>query len=408
MNLKVILPFAFRNCLRHSMRSFLILFTLAAGVGGLFAFQGFNDGMMGEYRDKVIHQQVGNGKIFSKGYYESVQEKSFEGWIGDWQNIVSDMEKNPIVAGIYPRVSFTALLSKGSASSSNFSGRGEGIDGGKEAPFFDSLKIHYGKNLTDEPDGIILAIGVAESLNAKVGDTITVLSQTVRGNLNGIECKVAGIVSTGNADLDHSFFRVQLKQAFQLLETEKVEFFSVGLKDPDKWSLFHSEVLPRFPELEAFSFEEMDKVMYQTSKVWLDSQFLLILVIFTSVIFLGVFNTSSLGVLDRSKEIGVLRSNGETSINVKKIFLLEAFILGCAGAALGLIIVISALAVFFPKGVWMAPPPGFEGFYYAQIRLSSLSAVKWSALGIACSLLATLYALRQVEKKTLVELLSHV
>ncbi len=44
-----------------------------------------------------------------------------------------------------------------------------------------------------QADQIILGKGLAESIDAKVGDTVTLLTQTVNGQLNGADLTVAGI-----------------------------------------------------------------------------------------------------------------------------------------------------------------------------------------------------------------------
>lgn len=404
---RITFSFAARNVIRHYGRSILVLLTVASGVGGLFAFEGFNHGMMTDYRNRIVHQQTGNGQVTEKNYRENVYEKPSEHWLKDSERIREKLRQYPFVEDLYPRLRFAALLSSPSQSS-NLSAFGEGVDGEKEAAFFTSLRFISGKQLTDESNGIILARKLAENLNAKVGDRITILSQNIRGALNGADATVVGIFVTGDANLDRTFFRIQLKQAQALLETDKVENLTVGLKDYSDWKKFEETIANDFPELQTYPFEEMDKAYYKTSKVWLENQFQLFLLIFLSVIFLGVFNTTSLGILERTQEIGILKANGESWANVKSLILTEAAILALLGAFVGVFTVCFSLFVFFKKGIYMPPPPGFEGYYYAQVQLTLLSAVKWTFVGVAASLVATLWAFRKISRKPVTELLQHV
>ena len=284
---------------------------------------------------------------------------------------------------------------------------GEGVDTAREAPFFNALILTAGKRLTDEPDGILLAKGLADSLKVTAGDPVTVLAQTPGGALNGVDAVVTGVFRTGEANFDRSFFRIPLPLARKLLETNKVELLVVGLKDFTQWAAFREEALRKFPELEAYSFEQIDKVNYENSVVWLDSQFQLILFIFLTIILLGVFNTTSLGVLERTREIGIALSNGEALRSVVKGLVLESFCLGVVGAVAGIAGMFLVNSTLLANGILMPPPPGFEGNYYAFLKLEPGPAVRWALVGVTCAVAAAAFALRRLKQKSIVEMLAH-
>jgi hypothetical protein len=56
----------------------------------------------------------------------------------------------------------------------------------------------------------------------------------------------------------------------------------------------------------------------------------------------------------------------------------------------------------------MPPPPGFEGYYYAYLKLEPVSALYWMAVGIVGTFLATVFATRALKNRPITEMLNHV
>src|SRR5262249_36254969 len=154
-------------------------------------------------------------------------------WIDRPAELEKELAALPGVAKVFPRIQFYALLTNGNVT---LSGRGQGIDGPAEASFFTNLNIVEGKTLEAEPDGVLLGKGLARSLNAKPGDRITVLGNTVHGSLNGADLVVTGIFHTGAKEFDDAVFRLPLKVTQTLLDTDKIESMAVGLHQLSDWT----------------------------------------------------------------------------------------------------------------------------------------------------------------------------
>ncbi len=70
------------------------------------------------------------------------------------------------------------------------------------------------------------------------------------------------------------------------------------------------------PNLEAFSFNDLDKVYYQNSVDFLQAQFSFIRVIIFLIIGLGILNTIVVGMLEQAGGVGALRANVESRIRL--------------------------------------------------------------------------------------------
>ena len=380
---------ALRNLLRNPRRTVALILTVAVGTGSLFLFHGFNNGIMNQYRDNTVHARFGHGQIQTRGYGDRVYERPWEHWIENPDSLRRELLAIPGVRQVFPRVEFPALLSSGRIT---VSGKGQGVDGPEEARFFNTLNFVAGKNLSDEPTGIVLGVGIARGLGVGVGDAVTVMARGARGGMNQSVLKVTGIFHTGLKEFDETIFRIPLSVAMSLLETDRVESIALGLASVDVFGAVASFVRTRHPELEAIPFAVLDKVYYQHSVDWLNAQFGVIQIIIIVIVVLGIFNTVSTGILERKQEIGTLRANGESRYDVLRLLGIEGLALGVLGAALGVVLVLVLNATVLADGILMPPAPGITRQFLVLIELTPSMAAKTAGLGICAALIGTLVA----------------
>jgi putative ABC transport system permease protein len=370
---------ALRNMLRHPRQSVLAIAVVAVGVMAMIFFDAFNQGIMKDYRTKIIEYYFGNGQVFTEGYYEKKPNPVYKGWISNETELEDKLATFHGLKGVFPRSRVTGFLSRGGA---NIVAVGVGIDALSERAFFTGMPIVEGERLLDQPKGVQLGIDLAKSLGAKLGDKVTFVATTVDGLINAVELDLVGIFKSGMPNLDGSLFFFPLQQAKILLESEKVEYLSVGLKDYDSWSQFQSWFNANITGHQALAFEEIDKVYYANSVKFLANQFLMMAAIFVSIIAITLFNTMSTLVHERRKEIAVARVNGEPRHVTFLLFVVEALYLGILGSFIGMAIAFGSYALFFQKGIWMPPAPGFSNSYYAQLYFSFPRGLTLCLLGI--------------------------
>jgi putative ABC transport system permease protein len=347
---------ALRNVLRAPRRTLAILATMVFGVFFLGTFHAFNTGLLDGVKNNTIHARYGHGQIDTAGYREHIYERPWEHWIADYPKLHDALMASGAVRQVFPRVTFGAIVTNG-ANTTTISAVGQGVDGAAESSFFTLLNVEQGRPLGDEPKGALVGVGLARSLGLKIGDRLTVLTNTVDGRLNGVDLTVTGIFHNGSPELDDSLFRMQLGQAQALLETDKVETVAVGLADEHDWPRVEALVARDFPALESAPFNVVDHVNYQQFVDWLKSQFGVIEIIILMIVLFGILNNVSTGVLERKQEFGCLKANGETAGDVLGMVAFEALILGVAGAAIGALLVL-ALVHGLRAGFDMPPTPG--------------------------------------------------
>ncbi len=393
---------AWRNCVRNYRRSLAVVLTVGVGTGALFTFNGFNTGIMNQYRANTIRSRFGHGQINTEGYRGQVYEKPWDHWIDNPDALMQKLKGIDGVTHVFPRIEFYTLLTNGATT---LSGRGQGVDGKSEAEFFTALNIEEGVALTEQADGILMGQGLAKSLRLKVGDRVTVLANTIYGSINGVDCTVVGIFHTGAKEFDDRVFRIPLNVAQKLLDTPKVESIALGLRGIEDWDRVASAIAPPGSGLEAVPFAVLDKVYYQNAVDWLGSQFRIIRLVILFIVVLGIFNTVSTGVLERKREVGNLRANGESAKDVMALFLTEGTLLGVGGSLFGIVVATAANFTILSKGILMPPSPGLTRQYHVLIELQAMSGLQVFLLGSFCALVGTFLASYKVTRMPIGEAL---
>ncbi|MBL7669546.1 MAG: ABC transporter permease [Bdellovibrionaceae bacterium] len=399
--MKQILWLAWRNLFRNPRRTLASLLTVALGACGLLIYQGFNTGIMNQYRENTIHGYYGYGWVFPRGYYGKVQEKPWTSWMSNSSEVETQLKSIEGVREVFPRLRFYSFLVKGGVT---LGGKGEGINPLRESKFFNQMNFIEGHEIRD-PNDIIIGKGLAESLGVQVGDLVTLMTQTVRGQINGIDLNVAGVFHMGIKEIDDQFFRIPIQTAQQLLDTTSTELFSIDLDPKVSWASFQNHLDKIAPTLEGFSFNVLDKVYYQNSVDFLEAQFSFIRAIILLIIALGIFNTIAVGLLERAGEVGALRANGESRARLWKIMGIESILIGLIGGLLGVAIALAINKTLLAKGIPMPPGPGITRHYLILLEIESHHMVQSVILPMVATFLASLWPVRQLLRKSIPDLL---
>ncbi len=393
--------FAVRNIWRNQRRSLVAIGSIAVGVFGLLFLQGFFSGLIALHKENSIHSRFGHGQIMSRGYWGQPFEKPWERWIDDPEDLMNELRAREEVAQVFPRVQFYGMLSNGQL---NVAGRGQGIVGASEESFFDKMNFVSGHALGQDEEGIVVGVGLARALGIKIGDPITVLGQTVHGTLNAVDTHVVGIFHVGMKEADDSLFQIQLTKAQVLLGTQKIESLTIALKDEAQWESFSDSIHEDFPEYEAISLYVLDQVWAENGELFLTALLNIFRLVFVGMIMLAIYNSASNTVLERKRELGMLRAHGEGSLELIQLLLMEAFVLALMGAALG-VLGTYLVALLADGGIPMPPTPGTNRELPVRLDLRWSYLLTATCLGIVTASLASFLSTLQVLKLSVVKAL---
>ena len=301
---------------------------LAVGISALlitlFILNGF---------ERVISEKIADfdGHIRVRHYLNNFIPSEIEG-----MNQIISAYDGKVVQSKF--IQGTALLRKGKSAEGVIV---EGIEASGN-DFLSNILVSGTVDLDDH--GIILGERLANQLNIGIGDkTVLFDLATLRGSKKRLkQFTVTGIFHSGMSEYDQSLVYTNLKQADGLFNMEgKVSGQVLRMNDPalaNDFSQLLGEELA-YPYM-VMTWKEKNRALFK----WMDVQRWPILFIFSLIALVGIVNIISalaMIVLDKTRQIGILKSLGLPQGKLKQVFLAKGFIIGVAGAVFG-----SALALF--------------------------------------------------------------
>ena len=332
--------FISRRYLRAKRKqSFISLITVisvggvAIGVAALIivisVMTGFRDDLQGKILGAHAHLVVQTGKPYFTNY-TSVMKK-----IADTKGVVA----------LTPYIESQVMLSTESGISGAIL---HGIDP-ETAPGVISiqkdLKIGDLNELTTGRDGvpgIVLGRELAKILRVTYGDPVIMLSPT-GGDITpfGVTPKmkrfvVVGIFEAGMFEYDSSFAYVSMASAQDFLDLPDVASgIEIKVTDIYRAHAVGDEIVAKLGErFHATDWMEMNKNLFAALALEKVAMF----VILVMIVFVAAFNIAStliMLVMEKAKDIAILKAMGATKAGILKIFIFEGTIIGAFGTAIG-------------------------------------------------------------------------
>jgi ABC-type antimicrobial peptide transport system permease subunit len=177
---------------------------------------------------------------------------------------------------------------------------------------------------------MLLGRQAAKTMGARVGDTLRVLDSSFR---------VVGIFETG-VSWEESGGVITLRDAQRLAgRPRQVSIYGIKVRDPAKIDEVRAYLDANFPEIDVSLSSEFTENMPDMQA----SQQMVGQIAFLAVLIggVGMLNTMLMSVLERTREIGVLRALGWSKRQVVGMILHEALTLGLIGGVFGILLGIS-------------------------------------------------------------------
>lgn len=250
--------------------------------------------------------------------------------------------------------------------------------------------------------GIVLGKDLADRLNLDVGDSVDVISPNGTPSAFGMIPKirhftVVGVFKSGLYEYDNTLALLSLPDAARFLgmpagSVTGLEIRVTHIMQASAIARSLSDLLgyPYWPR----SWLQMNKNLF--SALFLEKTVMfIILVLIVLVASFNIVSTLTMIVMDKGKEIAILKTMGASQTQIRRIFMIDGLMIGTVGTVLGL--PIGYLICFMLEHFYRLPNDVyFVSHIPVIIRASDILAVSFSAIGI--SFLATLYPSTQAAR----------
>ena len=390
---------------RRSLAAILITSIATAGILSAMGFALFTYQSLQEFAIRT----TGNVVLSHPDYFQKEENLPMDLGVAIAVDKLKALQNHEQVKAVLPHIQLTGLISNGEKSTI-FMGRGvQHEDFYYLAP---TLSVDAGKVLsvvakTSADAEVMLGKGLAKSLNAQVGDELTLMTTTVDGVLNALDVVVRGIFRTGIIEVDKRALYLTVQDAQTLLMTDKVTSYSVYLYEDAKRPAVVESIKTSLPMLGVSHWQEQ-AMLYKSVKSLYNRLFGVMGFIVICMVAFSIYNAMSMTVVERTREIGTLRSLGAHPREIVRDFMCESAWIGVMGIALGGLMLGVVFVALILLDVQMPPPPGQTNGYPLRIALSLTgSMIVSAAVFLLCLFTAAFTSMRAINKP-IPEALVHV
>jgi lipoprotein-releasing system permease protein len=398
---------ALRYLLARRKQTFIsvisLISTVGVGIGvlALIVALALMTGLQGELRDRILGSMA---HIYVEKPTVLNQAGEAVGGIEDYHAEVAQLLTVPRVRGAAPAILGKALIS--SPSETTFITL-KGIDPALEPTVTDIKTAMQSGSVDDvlaaegEFPGILLGQQLASALRVTVGDTVQLL--TDQGTLSpaGVlprsrPARVAGIFSLGLQEFDAEWAFISLPFAQRLVGVNQVTMIQLRVDDINAAPQVADAIEAQRAGYRVYDWTDLNASLF--SALGLEKLGMSIAIgLIMMVAALQIVASLILLVMEKSRDIGILKTMGTSPQRISVIFMMQGTIIGLVGTTIGAVIAVVLCWVLTEYRLVNIPQDVYQVAYVPFIvRVDDLLTVVLSAIGV--SFLATIYPSRQAAR----------
>ncbi|WP_247233335.1 ABC transporter permease [Telluribacter sp. SYSU D00476] len=295
--------------------------------------------------------------------------------------IARHIEQQPEVLGVSPQVSTQVFFNVGSVP---VPGTLAGVDVQREEKLYRlSKRMKSGtiEDLQSNSNGVILGRLLARKLNLKVGDKVNVTSSTGGTAL----LRVVGVFSFGIQTVDDARGYVNQAKVQELIQKDAnyITDLHIKMKDPMQAIPFGQQLARQY-DYKVEDWATANQAILAGEKI---RGVMTFVVSFTLLVVagFGIYNIMNMNVMNKIKDIAILKATGFGGKDVIAIFMIQSIIIGFLGAVLGVMI-------GFSLSYLLSITPFNAGDFLAIDTFPVKFDLKYYVMGVLFGVITTLLA----------------
>lgn len=258
--------------------------------------------------------------------------------INNWQEVRDALDQYPVLNTVSPLISGPAFAQKGGARASVVL---MGIEPERYAGIIDLNDYLQEGGFSVASSDVLIGRQLAEDLGLGAGDKLRLDA----GDNRQTVMDVAGIFELGVRELDSRYVYMSLKQAQTLLNLPGgVTVLEVKVSDVFSAEYWAQRIF-KLTDLYVQSWMESNGQLLNALRSQTMTTQMIRVFVALSVAF-GIASVLAVSVVQRTREIGILRAMGSSQQQILRVFLLQGGLLGLAGSLLGVLVGYTLVQVF--------------------------------------------------------------
>lgn len=279
-------------------------------------------------------QQSGVNQTLLRGNNISVPKN-----LNNWSLIVDQLESDDRVKAISPALQGTALIR---SAGKNKSVQIKGISLADADPIYEiSPRLTEG-TANVEGNNILIGTKLSTDLGIKPGDSVSLLLPSG----DSVQLLVSGIFDLENESVNESLVFMDLKRAQKLFHAGNgITALEIQINNPFQADVVADEWRNVLYGVKIEQWKEQNAQLLTALSSQGSSSYTIQFFVIVSITF-GISSVLAVSVVQKSKEIGILKAMGTTSRGARRIFLYQGLILGLIGSVIGILFGLLLLYLF--------------------------------------------------------------
>ncbi len=331
--------YAFRNLWRNSRRTTLTISTVLFSVSVAIIANRYSTAIMKLWQDGASDTGSAHAQIHAEGYLQKQEGVQLDLTLEEGNAVEKAVRADPAVEASVRRLELEGIVSTGEES---LYFMGKGVEPVGELAVSPRLFTDNdaGRFVNDsDKSGIVIGEGLADSLKLKLGDEVTLITQTVQGSVNGVDAKIVGIVDAAIPSFSKRSLFAHIELLQKLIRMPgRYTSLAVRLKrdtNIEDWVSAYGPTVHAARQ-DIRGWWQIEPMIKNVGKIW-DSVVLVISTLLFLSTAISVLNIIFMMVAERTVEIGTLMAIGAKPFDVKLLFTIEASLIGLFGGLGGAI-----------------------------------------------------------------------
>ncbi len=367
----MIFSLSWKNIWRSRQRSLVVIGAIIVGVWALIFMIAFYNSFGAAFVRNAINHEHSHIQIHHPQY---LVEPDVNYQINNEDKIREAAAQDPRIKSIVSRRKLNGMI----ASAKNNTGvQLYGIDPAEEenttslqsqlvdGSYFDKIKRNP----------ILISQKIADKLKVKIRSKVVITFQDHQGNITSAACRVDGIFQSKSPKINEGVVYMKKEDLNRLIGAEGANEIAMLLHNNEDIEFVQAD-LAQLTDQKVRTYKQVAPEFNLMEESSLITKQILTGIIMLALLF-GIINTMLMAVLERTKEIGMLRSVGMHKKSIFSMIILETSLIGLVGGPIGLTLGFITIYWLGQNGLDLSVYSaaldefGFDTIFYPEIKTST-------------------------------------